>query len=90
MTSETPATDIEPDTKDWTWVLSEQGKHTLGDIFTIVSQNMPATLPASLPPDDYVRIMAYLLQENGYPAGSNELTFDAAKKSKVQLRYRGP
>lgn len=57
----------------------------VGDIFTIVSQNMPATQPASLPQDDYVDIMAFLLRENGYPAGSTKLTFDDAKKSTVPL-----
>ncbi|MBA2076966.1 c-type cytochrome [Rhodanobacter sp. PCA2] len=61
----------------------------VGDIFTIVSQNMPATQPGSLPKDDYVEIMAFLLQENGYPAGSTALTFDQAKQSKVDFIYRG-
>ena len=48
---------------------------SISDVFTIVSQNMPATNPGSLEHDDYVQIMAYLLQENGYPAGSTALTF---------------
>lgn len=50
---------------------------------------MPATGPGSLPHDDYVEIMAFLLQRNGYPAGSEVLTFDEAKQSKVKLVYRG-
>lgn len=61
----------------------------VGDIFTIVSQNMPATQPGSLAQDDYVEIMAYLLQQNGYPAGGKALTFDGAKNSKVPLIYHG-
>ncbi|MFA6231250.1 MAG: transporter substrate-binding domain-containing protein [Rhodanobacter sp.] len=61
----------------------------VGDIFTIVSQNMPATAPGSLEHQDYVAIMAFLLQQNGYPAGSKALTFDGAKGSKVDLIYRG-
>ncbi|WDS35198.1 c-type cytochrome [Pseudoxanthomonas sp.] len=61
----------------------------VGDIFTIVSQNMPATQPASLDPKMYADIMAFLLQENGYPAGDKELTFDDAKASKVPLVYHG-
>ncbi|HEY0198397.1 MAG TPA: c-type cytochrome [Rhodanobacter sp.] len=61
----------------------------VGDIFTIVSQNMPATEPGTLPHQDYVEIMAFLLQQNGYPAGSEALTFDEAKLSKVKLIYRG-
>jgi|SRR6185312_10293424 len=61
----------------------------VSDIFTIVSQNMPATQPGSLPPQDYVEIMAFLLQQNGYPAGTTALTFDEAKASTVSLIYRG-
>lgn len=61
----------------------------VGDIFTIVSQNMPATQPASLDPQVYADIMAFLLQQNGYPAGDTPLTFDEAKASKVPLVYRG-
>jgi len=33
--------------------------------------------------------MAFLLQQNGYPAGNKTLTFDDATKSKVKLLYRG-
>ena len=51
---------------------------------------MPATAPGSLAHDDYVQIMAFLLQKNGYPAGSAELNFDAATKSGVPFVYRGP
>lgn len=62
---------------------------SVSDIFVILSQNMPATNPGSLEQDDYVQIMAYLLQQNGYPAGTTALTFDEAGKSKVPLIYRG-
>ncbi len=62
---------------------------SVGDIFNIVAQNMPAADPGSLGHDDYVEIMAYLLQQNGYPAGSKPLDFDGASASKVPLVYRG-
>ncbi len=68
---------------------SDKANFSVSDVFTIVSQNMPATNPGSLEHDDYVEIMAYLLQENGYPAGSTALTFEAASQSKVPLRYHG-
>jgi polar amino acid transport system substrate-binding protein len=32
--------------------------------------------------------MAFLLQQNGYPAGSKALTFEDATKSKTKLLYR--
>ncbi|MFT8420352.1 c-type cytochrome [Gluconacetobacter sp.] len=68
---------------------SPKANFHVGDIFTIVSQNMPATQPASLPHDVYVDIMAFLLQQNGMPAGSTALTFDGAKSSTVPLVYTG-
>ena len=61
----------------------------IADIFGIVSKNMPATEPGSLPQGDYVEIMAFILQQNGYPAGNNALTFEEAKESKVRLIYYG-
>jgi len=66
------------------------GQYHLGDIFTVVSQNMPATQPASLPAGDYVEIMAFILENNGYPAGDTALTFDGARNSTMPLIYRGP
>lgn len=69
--------------------LPEDPSHSLGDVFTIVSDNMPATEPGSLSKQQYVQIMAFLLKENGYPAGPTELTFDSAKASTVKLKYLG-
>ena len=67
---------------------SKASNFTVSDIFAIVSQNMPASNPGSLQHDDYVQVMAFLLQQNGYPAGSTELTFDGAGASKVALVYQ--
>jgi len=60
----------------------------VGDIFTILTHNMPASDPASLPQLDYVEIMAFLLQQNGYPAGNKALSYDEAMRSRVPLVYR--
>ncbi|MBP3983968.1 c-type cytochrome [Pseudoxanthomonas helianthi] len=67
----------------------DDGKYKVGDIFAIVHKNMPAMAPGSLPQNTYVEIMAYILQQNGYPAGGKPLTFDGAKSSKVPLIYAG-
>jgi mono/diheme cytochrome c family protein len=61
----------------------------VGDIFVIVANNMPASNPGSLPQGDYVDIMAYLLQQNGYPSGSTALTYADATNSNVPLVYHG-
>jgi len=77
-----------PALKGPTFANEKAGFH-VGDVFTIVAQNMPATNPGSLEKDDYVEIMAYILQENGYPAGNTALTYDDAMKSTVPLIYQG-
>ena len=68
---------------------SAEHKYTLSDIFTIVSQNMPSVAPGSLSHDEYVKIMSWILLNNGYPAGTEAMTFDAIKTSKVPLRFYG-
>ena len=42
--------------------------------YHFMSTHMPLTNPGSLTKKQYISIMAYLLEENGYPAGSQELT----------------
>jgi len=39
--------------------------------------------------DQDVQIMAFILQQNGYPPGSRELAYSDAEKSAVPLRYYG-
>jgi polar amino acid transport system substrate-binding protein len=61
----------------------------LSDIFNFVAKLMPADTPGSLSHDEDVQIMAFLLQQNGYPPGTRELTYEEAEKSSVPLRYYG-
>jgi mono/diheme cytochrome c family protein len=68
---------------------SVKSAFSVGDILTFMSINMPATQPGSLSHDDYVQIMAYVLAQNGYPAGQAALTFDGGTASKVPLLYHG-
>jgi polar amino acid transport system substrate-binding protein len=59
------------------------------DIFNFVAKLMPAATPGSLSHEQNVQIMAFLLQQNGYPPGSKELVYEEAEKSTVPLRYYG-
>jgi len=52
------------------------GGHDLLEMYRFMSNNMPKNDPASLAPEDYLAVMAYLLQLNGMPAGSKPLTVD--------------
>ena len=50
---------------------------------------VPAATPGSLTHEEDVEIMAFILKQNGYPAGSNELVYEDAEKSRVPIRYYG-
>jgi polar amino acid transport system substrate-binding protein len=59
---------------------------SVGDMFTYITTNMPMNAPASLSKDEYVKIMAYILKQNGYPAGSKALTYGSATNAKNPVR----
>jgi mono/diheme cytochrome c family protein len=62
-----------------------KGSQTIGDIYGFVSQQMPAGAPGSLSPKTYSLIMAYLLKENGHPAGAVALTPQRAMTIKEKI-----
>ena len=45
----------------------------LGLFFTVMSASMPESNPGSLPDDQYVDILAYILSLSRYPDGDNDL-----------------
>jgi mono/diheme cytochrome c family protein len=53
--------------KDW-------GTKTVGELFSFEHSNMPANNPGSVPDDTMWSITAYILQKNGFPAGSTALS----------------
>ena len=54
---------------------------TLNDLSTQIQSTMPATKPGSLKPEEVAQLIAYILSENKYPVGANEVphTADALK-----------
>jgi mono/diheme cytochrome c family protein len=59
--------------------------YTVGAIFSEIAQQMPAGNPGGLTHDQYSAVMAYILQQNGYPAGSAALDYNASLASSVPL-----
>ena len=55
---------------------------TVGDLFQSISTLMPKDDPGVLSPEEYLAIISYLLRENGYPAGEEDLPTDTSA-----LRY---
>ncbi len=61
----------------------------VSDIFNFVAKQMPAATPGSLSHQQDVEIMAFILQQNGYPPGAKELVYEEAERSQVPIRYHG-
>ena len=51
------------------------GEDSLGSLYNLAKSTMPRNA-AALPDDNYLDIVAYILQANGYPAGEAALTHD--------------
>ena len=57
----------------------------MGDVYTFARTQMPLDKPGSLRPTTYAALVAYLLQQNGHPAGTRALTPAAAASSKQKM-----
>ncbi|HYZ15571.1 MAG TPA: cytochrome c [Candidatus Acidoferrum sp.] len=66
--------------------LGEKTHLTVGDMYNYIVSNMPMNAPGSLTKDEYVKITAYILKQNGYPAGSKPLTDPSASSAKALVR----
>lgn len=56
---------------------------SVGDLYTFILENMPASNPGSLKPDQAQSIVAYIAQSNGLAAGDVELPSDPAELAKL-------
>jgi mono/diheme cytochrome c family protein len=64
--------------------LANWGTHTLADLSAFEHKQMPLTAPGSLSNQDYTDITAFILQENGFPAGATKLTAGSELSRKLQ------
>ena len=48
------------------------------ELFTTIRTQMPTNAPNSLPTQSYLGILAYILEDNGFPSGADELRADPA------------
>lgn len=60
--------------------------YSVGDLYSKISMSMPADNVHGLTPDQYVNVVAYLLQQNGFPAGNHPLAQDVNGMKKLALR----
>lgn len=68
---------------EYRWVDS-----SVADLLDVTRQTMPYGAPNSLSTQEYVELVAYLLQLNGYPAG--EASLDAAARDEMMRIYIEP
>lgn len=62
---------------------------SVGQLYAYIAENMPEDGPGSLPQSDYLAVMAYILEMNGYPAGDVELTADMERMRAVPFAAQG-
>ena len=53
--------------------ISDWAGLTVGDLFDRIKNTMPQDNPGKLTRDQYADILAFVMKENGYPAGQKEL-----------------
>ena len=56
---------------------------SLESLFNNISKTMPRNNPGTLKPEMYLDIVTYILQQNSFPAGENDLKPDALKSIHV-------
>ena len=70
--------------------LSSWSGSTAYDLFDKVRTTMPADSPGTLKPQQYVDLLAYIFQINGFPAGSGEIAPDPAGLKLVKITATKP
>jgi cytochrome c len=65
--------------------LSHWTGHSVGDLFTQIATSMPLDHPGSLSDEVNTDILAFILQENGFPPGSRDLPADMAAMERIQI-----
>src|SRR5512134_2108086 len=54
------------------------GKHTVDDLYFVTRTQMPYGSPGTLTDQQYIDVVAFMLQSNGYRPGAKELTANSA------------
>ena len=67
--------------------MTSMERKSVATVFDYIKTTMPADDPSSLEDGEYLDILAYLIQANGFPAGSRELT--AGDLPRIRVRQGG-
>ena len=69
--------------------LAHWDKDTLGSLFTKIRDTMPRDSAGTLTDEVKLQILAYVLQQNGFPAGATELPGEVDKLEEIGIQQRG-
>jgi hypothetical protein len=61
----------------------------LSDLFSLIATTMPKSDPASLSPQEYTQLVAYILKINKVPPGKTDLPMDANKLKRIKIEMPG-
>jgi S-disulfanyl-L-cysteine oxidoreductase SoxD len=63
---------------------------TVGDLFALVQGTMPQDKPGSLTPEVALDVISYILQQNKFPAGKEELKNDPDALKNILITNKAP
>jgi len=69
--------------------LSHWDKDTLGGLYTKIRDTMPLGVAGTLTDEVKLQILAYLLEQNGFPAGKSELPGEINALDEISIQQRG-
>jgi len=58
---------------------------SVGRLYRVISRTMPDDEPGSLPTQEYIDVVSYILQLNSFPAGASDLAADEELLDKLTL-----
>lgn len=69
--------------------LAHWDRDTLGSLYTKIRDTMPLGTPGTLTDEVKLQILAYVLQQNGFPAGAVDLPSDVNALEEIGIQQRG-
>jgi mono/diheme cytochrome c family protein len=69
--------------------LAHWDKDTLGSLYTKIRDTMPLGVAGTLTDEVKLQILAYVLEQNGFPAGKAELPGDVNALEEITIQQRG-
>jgi cytochrome c len=60
-------------------------RRTLDNLYSFIVESMPGDAPGTLSGKTYVDVIAYILQQNGFPAGTRELEPSIEALAAIQI-----